>query len=639
MQPITPITPAQLLGPVQNMRQKFEIYVDGYWIDVTGYVSPPPPIPGVVDTTLVVDDIAHGHTMGNVNLNYSEPQGPGYWVSPTGEATWSNSYNEDPLSGMACCSLATANANAVAGDTVYFRGGTYNISLHPAHSGTLANRITWRAYGSEVPTFTVTDDWRYAIWTLGTSYSRFIGIRSYQSLAFFALYYGSCYNEFRDCVFEESGGYNYSQGMIVGYNTSFTAMSPSSHNWFYNCTFLKYGEVVSEGGSLNDLGSIANSAGYSDTSGNNTFENCDFSHGGHDCLAIMGRYNVIKTNRFHNDESYFQDIWGTGENSPASGYFGNRCLLFENGNTDRYNASGVEAEPRVTTNYPGSARDNLVEGNRFGHSGCPPDDDGANLIENAGIHTIIRFNDLFAAGANGYYSKAQPYPGPSPASPSTLLKSGSYSRVFNNSIYKSGIGDPDIGSGYKNGMMISSYWVDSFWPWPVSQIAKNNINYDWVNFELDTYDPPRADFTYENNYNSNPNFVDTDISDPHSLTLPDLSLQAGSPCIGAGVNLTLASGSGSGSTTLVVDDSLYFQDGTWGSALTHGVTLFPDWIAIGAVGNVVQIESINYETHTITLASAMTWADNAPIWLYKNSSGERVLYGSAPEQGAHPYPR
>jgi hypothetical protein len=30
----------------------------------------------------------------------------------------------------------------------------------------------------------------------------------------------------------------------------------------------------------------------------------------------------------------------------------------------------------------------------------------------------------------------------------------------------------------------------------------------------------------------------------------------------------------------------------------------------------------------------MTWADNAPIWLYSDSSGVRVLYGTAPNYGA-----
>jgi len=88
-------------------------------------------------------------------------------------------------------------------------------------------------------------------------------------------------------------------------------------------------------------------------------------------------------------------------------------------------------------------------------------------------------------------------------------------------------------------------------------------------------------------------------------------------------------------TPLATGSVVPFQDGTWGSDLARGVTLFPDWIAIGTVGNVVQISSINYDTNVITLASPMTWSDKAPIWLYKNSSGVRVLYGTAPDIGAH----
>jgi hypothetical protein len=212
-----------------------------------------------------------------------------------------------------------------------------------------------------------------------------------------------------------------------------------------------------------------------------------------------------------------------------------------------------------------------------------------------------------------------------------------YRRVCHNTIYKSGIGDPDISNWIRVGLAASGYWDSTFWPWPEDSACKNNINYDWRTAETDI--TTQGELGYENNYNLNPSFVNTDISDPHSLTLPNLSLQANSPCINAGASLTLANGAGDNSTTLVVDDAGWFQDGTWGSALARGVTHFPDWIAIGTVGNVVEIESINYDTNTITLASPMTWANDAPIWFYKNSSGERVLYGTAPEFGAHPVVR
>ena len=47
-----------------------------------------------------------------------------YWVSPDGQSSWAGCRSETPLSGTAACNIATANLNAVAGDTVYLRAGT-----------------------------------------------------------------------------------------------------------------------------------------------------------------------------------------------------------------------------------------------------------------------------------------------------------------------------------------------------------------------------------------------------------------------------------------------------------------------------------------------------------------------------------
>ena len=67
------------------------------------------------------------------------------------------------------CSAATGMAHAIAGDTVYFRGGTYQLQvldgstfywyngvLNPANSGTSVNPITFQAYSGETPTMNTT---------------------------------------------------------------------------------------------------------------------------------------------------------------------------------------------------------------------------------------------------------------------------------------------------------------------------------------------------------------------------------------------------------------------------------------------------------------------------------------------------
>jgi hypothetical protein len=82
-----------------------------------------------------------------------------HYVSPTGKATWLQS-----TAIASPCSTAVAFANAQAGDTVYFRGGTYRTPKRnfgdsysgyycAAHSGTAASYIVFMAYPSEVPLF------------------------------------------------------------------------------------------------------------------------------------------------------------------------------------------------------------------------------------------------------------------------------------------------------------------------------------------------------------------------------------------------------------------------------------------------------------------------------------------------------
>jgi hypothetical protein len=527
-----------------------------------------------------------------------------HYVSPSGSATWAASVNIGTPA-----TLATANANAVAGDTIYLRGGTYYSNINPVNFGTSGARIIYQAYGSETPTITVDEaGGRWAITLIGKSWIVIDGIKSYESLAFWFIGYGSSYNEIKNCWFDKSGGYLYSTGLITYFNTGFSPGPGSNHNWLHHNTFSKYGAISA----CDDIGTIRISGGGNDPTEHNTFEDNVFYYGGHDNLDIGGRYNVARRNVFHNEEAYYPDTVGTCNNSPTSGFFGNRAVLLSN-----------EGDKLSTAHHT------LLEGNRIGHTGCPPDDDGSFGIETAGCHTIIRYNDVYNTAGSGIYLKAQPAP-----SPGVALKSGSWSRIYNNSLYHTGFGDADISDGFKDGIEVIGISLPEYYPWPLDVVIKNNIVYDWSHLEFSYTASAAGQITYTNNYNSNPLYVNTSIADAASLTLPDLSLGTGSPCIRAGIPLTQANGSGAGATLLTVDDAYSFQDGTWGSDLSD---IQGDWIAIGLPANVVQISSINYATRVITLVSPMTWADNAPIWLYRDSSGNRVLYGNAPEQGAHPW--
>jgi hypothetical protein len=77
-----------------------------------------------------------------------------YYVSPTGSEPWSScTVSATP------CSWRTAMTNAVAGDTVYFRGGVYEPGeanqfgdpvMHPVNDGQPGNPITLKGYPGEV---------------------------------------------------------------------------------------------------------------------------------------------------------------------------------------------------------------------------------------------------------------------------------------------------------------------------------------------------------------------------------------------------------------------------------------------------------------------------------------------------------
>ena len=114
----------------------------------------------------------------------------------------------------------------------------------------------------------------------------------------------------------------------------------------------------------------------------------------------------------------------------------------------------------------------------------------------------------------------------------------------------------------------------------------------------------------------------------------DYRLQESSPAIDSGAPLTAVHEDDIGSGIILkVADAGYFQDG-WGM---QDIGVQSDWIAIGEAYNVVQISSIDFETNIITLESPISRSDGDPVWLYKDSDGTRVLYGSAPDIGAYEY--
>jgi hypothetical protein len=520
-----------------------------------------------------------------------------YWVSPTGNATWADCQSGARLDGSACCSLSAANSNAVAGDTINIRGGTYTYGeIAPSNSGTLENKITYKAYTGETPILTGMNGATISINLGEKRYISIKGITVHDVDRHFLLNKGASYNELAYCTFSGKAGIDPPKIWDGGISGG----DPCTNNWIHHCTFSVCGGGVTE--SCNDGGGFQLGVPrYDDHSNYNTIEDCYFEYGGHHNLETFTKYNVIRNNVFH-FEGYFAAPNPPCPYSPDSnGLYGNRNVQLYDG----YDSEGVY---------------NLFEGNRLGHAGRPPDDDGADNLALTSPKNIVRYNSFFNAAHAGIYFKIG------------LDSYGSNNRVYNNTLYYNGVNE---GSGYthrygmvfgagktnytvgnviKNNLFYANYWGDYAARGGLSSLSYQIIEHNWLNA------------------NGDPIFVDPDMSDKSSTALPDLSLQASSRAIDGGTHLTEANGAGTNSTTLIVDDALYFQDGSWGSALAGHQG---DWIAIGTTNNIVQISSNDYATNTITLASEKTWSDKAKIWLYMRSDGTRVLYGSAPDYGAY----
>lgn len=524
-----------------------------------------------------------------------------YWVDDNGAATWANAESDTPLSGASACSLATANANADAGDTVYLRAGTYSTGIVPTNSGTSGNEILWEAYDGE--SVIIATSGRAGVELDGVSYQIIddIEVDGANSPTFLMeITGGSDYNIIRNCyMYNDTNGVS---AIIIRTNNVTEGVDDNNHNWIYDNVFEKGGVLGPEPdcddkGGLFDVGSDNAADSFS---GNNTIENNVFITGAHHVVKTKSKKNLIRNNVISNPENYFAE--GSCTNPTDSGFYGNRGLT-------------VLDHAQFSDGY------NVVEGNRIGHAGIPSDGQGGFAMTIGASKTLVRYNEFYGTAETGVYFRSS-------------SNNADDIAFYNNTIWK-------------NGLIVSrappTYPGITYHGVRVQLNSDNNHIVNCIihdNNDEDISDETSGTLTTRGNWltaDGDPGFTDETwpgLDAALSTTEPNLRPTSESGAIDNGSYLTQADGSGSGSTSLTVDNSYFFQDGTVGSSLSN---VQPDVIAIGTVDNTAEISSIDYATHTITLASAMTWSNNDDIWLYSKSDGERVLYGSAPDQGAFEY--
>lgn len=526
-----------------------------------------------------------------------------FWVSPTGISSWQAANSDLPLDSKNCTSLKTANDSANAGDIIIMRGGLYiNANISPVKTGTSVNNwIIFQSYTGETPIITGSDTLFGAftgIFLNDKHYIKINGIKVMDTDRWMNIRAGSSHIEISNCVFTESDQKNVAGIGIWGQCFGGSSCDcPVSHIWFHDNKVYDLGWVSDDGNDEGSLMHVGSPTKGDSNSNHNTIENNIFYHGGHHLIETFTKFNVIRNNYFHN-EGFMPPPNDTRnvKRADTKNMYGNRCIQIYDG----HNQTGLF---------------NLIENNRFGHTGCPPDDGGGNAFKLVSKKNIARYNFIFNSAGDGIYFKQ----GTDADSDSNV--------VYNNTIYKTGIAPSYRTDIRRNGISIHGHsWGNRI---------KNNLICNYVRKPFESLgEGSITNNILENNMafiNGDSLFYNTDVSDPFNDTLPNLKLLPGTPCIERGIHLTTATNSGSNSTFLSVECSLYFQDGTLGSDLSK---INADYISIGTVNNFIQIRSIDYKTNTINLSKPMSWDVNAKIWLYKDSLNKVVLKGNATDIGA-----
>ena len=489
------------------------------------------------------------------------PQAAGYYIDANNpSASDSNPGTENhPWK-----TINKANQTLAPGDTVFIKAGTYTTYIAPNDSGTASNRIIYRAYGSDIVTVR---DASYGILLDGKSYITVQGISFYNLDKFLWLQNGANHNIIAYC--------NFDQGRNIGWSGSKIYRS-SSYNWVHHCRFSNYGEYTSNSvGSVLDIG---NEESTTDISNFNLLEDSLLFHGGHHVLGVYGQFNVIRNNYFHNEN------W-----------------LNDHGERNVYVAG-----------YPMNSGHNLFEGNQIAYSGFPVANWGASGMSLDNGYNIIRFNRF-------YYNNLC---GIGMSTTSSYYSDVVYNKIYNNTFLHNGYNmstGPDPMTSAIGFAIYSGTHVIKF------NALKNNLYYDHYQ-ALGVYQVSLDDQIIANNWNGDtqgdPFFVNAPLTlgDPTNANLPDLHLQASSPCIDKGSFLTtITSPSGAG-TTFTVADAGYFMDG-WGISEVNG-----DDIQIVGTSQKARIAKVDYVTNAITLDTTLSWTQNQGIAL--------AYVGSAPDVGA-----
>ncbi len=536
--------------------------------------------------------------------------------------------------------IRKANQTLIAGDTAEIHPGTYADQIRPANSGTSdQKRITYRAHGGGDVIVTIPSN--VAFWKLnagaialgGKSYVTVDGVKVLAGWSTRKPLFGNM-TESHHCTVQNSqmeGAVHY--GFIFNHYHSgeHRERVESSYNVFRNN--IVRGSIDLKGGtSTEDLILISADAHH------NLIENNVLDQAEHVVLNVFGSYrgpwgphhNVFRNNVIRNTWHTAMSFWKAGEgnliegNRTEASYMRNdwpdkgRRRMRHKDRGDWYPGNSFQfGQPRAIVRY-----NVLLKGGRagLGVAGSPT----------AGNSVFNYFYNNTIVNNRGYGVRTSYWPN---RNPRVDVGRNVY---INNIVYGNNLnGGPQIyyeathrlprgvGDVWRRNLIGRPAGEGKLAPDPNDEILRlpgRRVTAKSAQATLRASKDP----LFWRILQVDPGFVD--------FAGEDYSLRPDSALVDAGEHLTFVTAADAGDGIfLMVAGAGFFQDGL-------GIpSVQPDRIAIGRIGNVVQIASVDYTANKIVLKGPLKRQRGDRVWVYKRSDGTQVLFGPRPDVGALEY--
>ena len=508
-----------------------------------------------------------------------------HYVSPTGNGTWNEALNINTP-----CSIYAVNNNVSAGDTVYFRGGTYTNTLNPdGGSGTPTNPMAFINYANETPIIDVQGAYNYCIDLRDANYTLVQGI--------------TVKNPSTNYAIVASGHYN-----------------PPAHDiTIKDCTSINGGIIADETDGFNVLNcNVENPNGVSiviygsefNKITNTRIENCTITNSGNDAITLhanssghsIGNYHIIRGNTVNGVQS--ENCYDL-----TSGNY----IIFENNVCSGCNGPGISAGH--LTNWIRIKNYTSFENSSGSEHIYLGGEDMSNIsvlnsVFYGSAENAIKIYSSYTPGNNNFRIFNNTIDGRNIDDRSLIqIDENTENLSFKNNILY--FDDDGVGMDWEINPSDSDMYSNSNLYWHTSQSP--NYNDIWFQNENLSY----ICNTYDRECNGlemNPLFTDE--------TNHNYTLQTASPAIDNGEWLTFITSPNGSGTSFFVGDALWFYDG-WNIAGETGDTIKTE------SGQTAVITSIDYNTNTITVNQSITWTQNEGLALsYK---------GTKPDIGAFEY--